>query len=89
MKLPVCDLSKRGELWEDDDGAAVVSSTSWKSREGPTVGSHMNVQENMQECCMDFVVGLFSFFVFLNQRVSDEESVVTELKIAQGHKHGG
>lgn len=31
VKLPVCDLSERGELWEDDDGAAVVSSTSWRT----------------------------------------------------------
>lgn len=85
MKLSVCDLSKCGELGEDDDGAAVVSSTSWKKqRKKTTVGSHLNVEENMQECCMDNM-GLF----FLNQRVSDEESVVIELKIAQGHKLGG
>lgn len=57
-----------------------------KNTEKPIIGSQINVQENMQECRMDFVVGLL---LFSHQRVTDEESVVTELKIAQGHKHGG
>jgi len=28
VELSVCDLSKRWELWEHNDGAAIISSTS-------------------------------------------------------------